>query len=266
MVKSGCSRLIEPMWREGSIVMGDQGPDSSRSSLGVCPFPSTHWSVVLAAGTASRDGDEALEQICRKYWRPLYAYVRRRGYGRQDAEDLTQEFLARFIEKRYLGLADPQRGCFRSFFLTALEHFLSDEWDRARAAKRGGSRRILSLDANPTDCSFEPADDLTPEKAYEQYWGETLLAAVLDRLAAEYANAGKMHQFETLKRFLWGRDGAVTYAEIAGQLSKTEAAVKTAVRRLRVRYGELLRQEIAQTVTTVEELEDEIRWLRATFA
>jgi RNA polymerase sigma factor (sigma-70 family) len=257
---------MEPVAKAGSIVMGDHESDGSSSTLEVRPFPSTHWSVVLAAGTASEDAEQALAEVCRKYWWPLYAYVRRRGYGRQDAEDLTQEFLARFIEKRYLSLADPRRGRFRSFFLTALEHFLSDQWDRAKTEKRGGGLRVFSLDADDASRWMEPADDLTPEKAYEQCWGEALLDAVLVRLADEYAANGKQQQFDLLKRYLWGSDGSITYAQIAAQLSMTEAAVKTAVHRLRQRYALLLRHEISQTVTSREELEDELAWLRATFA
>ena len=246
--------------------MGRQSSERHPLTANPSVFPSTHWSVVLAAGaTESVYADAALAQVCRKYWRPLYAYVRRRGYGREDAEDLTQEFLTRFIEKRYLGLADPQRGRFRSFFLTALRHFLSDEWDRAQATKRGSGRRLVSLDSAAAERWLEPADDLTPEKAYEQCWGESLLEAVVGRLTAEYASNGKQSQFETLKRFLWGRDSSVTYVEIARRLATTESAVKSAVRRLRTRYGQLLRQEIAQTVTSTEDLEDEIRWLRNTF-
>ncbi len=247
--------------------MGDFDPDVSRFPMGVCPFPSTHWSVVLAAGNgASRQSFDALSQICCKYWRPLYAYVRKRGYGPEDAEDLTQEFLSRFIEKQYFSLADPQRGRFRSFFLTALDHFLSDQRDRAHAAKRGGGRQVFSLDPEFVDRSLVLADEFTPEKAYERCWGEALLDAVLARLAAEYAAVGKMASFNTLKRFLWGRDSSVTYAELARQLVMSEDAVKSAVHRLRVRCRALLREEIAQTVTTADELEDEIRWLRSTFA
>jgi RNA polymerase sigma factor (sigma-70 family) len=246
--------------------MGDHDLDSSRSSVGVRPFPSTHWSVVLTACATSPDGEAALTEVCRKYWRPLYAFVRRRGYGPEDAEDLTQEFLARFIEKRYLGLADPRRGRFRCFFLTALQHFLNDEWDRAHAAKRGGGRKVISLDLPLSGRWIEPADNLTPEKVYDRCWGEALLAAVLDRLTEEYAASGKTAQFEELKRFLWGGDGSITYARIAQRLDMTEDAVKSAVRRLRARYSQLLRHEISQTVASREEFEEELRWLRATFA
>lgn len=246
--------------------MGDDNPVCSCASIGVRPFPSTHWSVVLAAGSASADAEQALSEVCRKYWRPLYAYVRRRGYGRQDAEDLTQEFLARFIEKRYLGLADPRRGRFRSFFLTALEHFLSDQWDRSQTEKRGGGRRIFSLDSDEASRWMEPADDLTPDRAYEQCWGEALLDAVVKRLTEDYVASGKQQQFELLKRYLWGSDASITYRQIAAQLSTTETAVKAAVHRLRQRCALLLRHEIAQTVTSAEEVEDELTWLRATFA
>lgn len=258
--------MTEPNISGGSIVMGELDHNLSHPSAGVRPFPSTHWSVVLAAGDgASPNSADALETICRKYWRPLYAFVRRRGYGLQDAEDLTQEFLERFIEKRYLGLANPRRGRFRSFFLTALEHFLSDERDRANAAKRGGGRKIFSLDIEQADRWGELADDLTPQKIYEQCWAESLLAIVLERLSAEYAATEKGKQFALLKQFLWGRDGATTYGQIAEQLAMTESAVKTAVHRLRKRYAQLLRHEVAQTVSTAEELEEELCWLRAAF-
>lgn len=246
--------------------MGDDDSDTRRLSAGSCTFPSTHWSVVLAAGATSPDGAEALSEVCRKYWRPLYAFVRRRGYSPEDAEELTQEFLARFIEKRYLSLADPQRGRFRCFFLTSLQHFLDDEWDRAHAAKRGGGRRLVSLDLPLEGHWIEPVDHLTPEKVYDQCWGEALLSAVLVRLAEEYSTTARGRLFQELKQFLWGSDGSTTYAEIAQRLDTTEDAIKSAVRRLRARYRQLLRHEISQTVTSNEELEEELQWLRATFA
>ena len=230
------------------------------------PFPSTHWSVVLAAGTGSRGAEKALEQICRKYWRPLYAYVRHRGYRPEDAEDLTQEFLTRFIEKRYLGLADPLRGRFRSFFLTALKHFLHEKWLHEHAAKRGGGRKMFSFETSSGLHATEPAHNLTPDKLFDQHWCEALLEAVLRRLTDEHETNGRRDQFEVLKRFLWGSDGSVTYAEIAVQLAISPSAVKSAVRRLRVRCAALLRDEVAQTVSSAEELEDELRWLRKTFA
>lgn len=250
--------------KTGVPIMGDLGREAR--VVGERPFPSTHWSVVLAAVGASSDGETALAEVCRKYWRPLYAFVHRKGYSPEDAEDLTQDFLARFIEKRYLSLADPRRGRFRCFFLTALQHFLHDEWDRSQAEKRGGGKKILSLDLPQDGKWIEPADNLTPEKVYDQCWGEALLEAVLVRLAKEYAASDKAEQFELLKRFLWGSDGSMTYAEIAQRLNMTENAVKSAVRRLRLRYGQYLRHEISQTVSGPEELEEELCWLKEAFA
>jgi RNA polymerase sigma factor (sigma-70 family) len=241
-------------------------PESALSSGG---FPSTHWSIVLAAaGGTTPDAREALEQLCRKYWYPLYAYVRRQGHLPEDAQDLTQEFFARFLEKRYLALADPHRGRFRSFLLTCLKHFLANEWDRATAAKRGGGRAVIPLDAESAENRYlaELTDDLTPERAYDQRWAVALLEHVLARLGYEYVTAGKGAQFEVLRAFLWGAQDSVSYADVAAQLHATQGTVKTAVRRLRARYQEVLRSEIAHTVATPEEVEEEIRWLFAAFA
>ncbi|HOW73665.1 MAG TPA: sigma-70 family RNA polymerase sigma factor [Candidatus Paceibacterota bacterium] len=249
--------------------MGSSWPDGSSSSAAGRSFPSTHWSVVLAAGDSpAPDSQEALERLCRNYWYPLYCYVRRQGHRPDDAQDLTQEFFARFLEKKYLGLADPQRGRFRSFLLASLRHFLINEWDRATAARRGGGQWTVPVDAGPAEARFqaEPADNLAPERAYEQRWAVALLEQVVTRLEQEYAAAGKSAQFETLRRFLWGADASNSYAEIAARLDSTEDAVKSGVRRLRTRYRQILESEIAQTVATPEDLEDEVRWLFATFA
>jgi RNA polymerase sigma factor (sigma-70 family) len=232
------------------------------------PFPSTHWSVVLAAGdAAAQNADQALAQLCRKYWHPLYCFIRRRGYRPEDAQDLTQEFLAQILEHRYLGCADPRRGRFRSFLLASLNHFLSDQWDRAKAEKRGGGRPPISFDAQEAEERYqcELTDGVSPERVYEQRWAVALLDDVLDRLHREYTAAGRAGEFDTLKALLWGPDASATYAQIADKLGLTESGVKSAVRRLRGRYRRLLRDEIADTVAGSEELEDEIRWLFATF-
>ncbi|MBP7936432.1 MAG: sigma-70 family RNA polymerase sigma factor [Phycisphaerae bacterium] len=240
--------------------------DHTSSSAGAGSFPSTQWSLVLTAGDgAAPDSQQALAELCRKYWYPLYVYVRRQGYGQHDAEDLTQAFFVRFLEKKYVGLADVQRGRFRSFLLASLRHFLHDEWDRATAAKRGGGCTLVpfELDRAEERYRIELAHDLTPEKAYERRWAVTLLSEVVDCLRREYVTAGKGAQFEALRRFLWGTDPAISYAEIAAQLGSTEGAVEAAVRRLRARCREILLSETAQTVTTPEELQEEVQWLFA---
>ncbi|HRY71426.1 MAG TPA: sigma-70 family RNA polymerase sigma factor [Phycisphaerae bacterium] len=244
--------------------MSPSWPDGLSSSGG---FPSTHWSVVLAAGDpAAPHACEALAELCRKYWYPLYFYVRKQGHRPEDAQDLTQEFFARFLERQYVALADPQRGRFRSFLLACLKHFLINEWKRTGAARLAGGPGVVCVTVDAEErYRAEPVDDLTPERAYEQRWALALLEQVLTRLGQEYAAAGKQAQFEALRGSLWGRHHEVSYADIASRLDLTEIAIKAAVRRLRRRYRETLRSEIAQTVMTPEEVEDEVRWLFATF-
>jgi RNA polymerase sigma factor (sigma-70 family) len=229
-------------------------------------FVTTHWSVVVAAGrsdtTRARD---ALARLCQTYWHPLYAYVRRLGNSPPDAQDLTQEFFARLLAKNYLVEADESRGRFRSFLLAALKHFLTNEWHKARAQKRGGGQIPISIDFGTAETSFhhEPADTLTPEKIYERRWALTLLEQVLQRLRQEYARTGREHLFEQLKPTLTEASRAVRYAEIAVRLNLSEGAVKVAVHRLRLRYREVLRAEIADTVASPGEVEDELRNLFA---
>jgi len=229
-------------------------------------FATTHWSVVLAAGQQeSPQVAEALEQLCRIYWYPLYAYVRRRGYGHEDAQDLTQAFFARFLEKRYLHLADATRGKFRSFLLTALKHFLADEWDKLRAEKRGGERVPVFLDDPNLEARYhlEPVDRMDAERIYERRWAITLLNQVLDHLAGEFARAGKTRVFEQLQPLLLGEKSAVTYAAIAAELELTESAVKVTVHRMRQRYRKLFREEIEHTVADSGEVDEEMRHLLA---
>jgi RNA polymerase sigma factor (sigma-70 family) len=231
-------------------------------------FVATRWSVVVAAGgTTSPQAQAALATLCQAYWYPLYAYVRRQGHAPHDAEDLTQEFFRRLLEKHYLAGIKPEGGRFRSFLLTALKRFLANEWDRSRARKRGGGHAIVSLDCAQAESrlDLEPACDLTAEKIYERQWAQALLGQVLAELRAEYAVSGKTELFDAISRSLSQPRGAVPYAGIAAQLNTTEAAIKMAVRRLRARYREILRAEIAQTVSRPEEIEDEIRCLFATF-
>jgi RNA polymerase sigma-70 factor (ECF subfamily) len=241
-------------------------PDSEpgRSSDRQEWFATTHWSVVLAAGHDSAPGArEALEKLCRTYWYPLYAYIRRRGYGEQDAQDLAQGFFARLVERNYLEAVGRQKGKFRSFLLAALNHFLSDEWDRARAEKRGGGQTFISLDDHTAEERYrqEPADELNPEKIYERRWALTLLEQVLRQLEAEFAATGKRQLFEQLKVFLLEDKGVGSYAESAARLEMTEGALRVAVHRLRQRYGELFHDEIAHTVARPDEIEEEVRHL-----
>jgi len=229
-------------------------------------FATTHWSVVLAAkGGASASVDEALEKLCRAYWPPLYAYIRREGHDATEAQDLTQEFFARLLERDYLGRLDPQRGKFRSFLLAYAKHFLAEHREKARAQKRGGGQALLSLDAGEGEEGYlsEPVDELTPEQIFERRWVQTLLQRAFDRLAAEYVTVDQAALFEALKDFQPRQPGSQTYAQIAAGLGTTEAAVKSAMQRLRQRHREILRDVIAQTVSSASEVEEEIRHMRA---
>ncbi|MEK7675189.1 MAG: sigma-70 family RNA polymerase sigma factor [Verrucomicrobiota bacterium] len=233
-------------------------------NLGTATFATTHWSVVLAAQAAhTPQAAKALEKLCRTYWYPLYAYVRREGSSALDAQDLTQEFFARLLEKNYLGQVAREKGKFRSFLLAALRHFLADQRDRARAVKRGGGADCISLDAQTAEERYrlEPADELNPEKIYERRWAMTLLDQVLRHLEAEFAATGKRPLFEHLKVFLLDEKGVGSYAETAARLEMTEGALRVAVHRLRQRYGELFRNEIAHTVARPDEIEEEVRHL-----
>jgi RNA polymerase sigma factor (sigma-70 family) len=229
-------------------------------------FFTTHWSVVLqAAENDSPQATEALENLCQAYWYPLYAYVRRRGVTPHDAQDLTQEFFARLLERSYLRLADRKRGRFRTFLLTSLKHFLINEWNKANCAKRGGGRQVISLDAEKTETRFqaEPADERSPDKAFERRWAMVLLDRVLDQLQAEFDAAQRGQLFSELKPFLTGEESEITYAEIGGRLGMTEGNLKVTVHRLRRRYRELLREEIAKTLADPEAVDEEIRDLFA---
>ncbi len=229
-------------------------------------FASTRWSLVVAAGQRERpESEAALASLCGLYWYPLYAYARRRLPTIEDAQDLTQEFFLRLQEKDYLRQADRQRGRFRSFLLTTFKHFLAKEQERANAQKRGGGRKPLPLDFQSGECRFqcEPSHQATAETLYERSWALTLLQQALARLREEQTAAGKERLFECLKETLTGEDAPRPHAELAAELGMSGQAIKVAVHRLRRRYGELLRAEIAQTVTTAEEVEDELRDLFA---
>jgi len=229
-------------------------------------FGTTHWSVVLAAGdNESASSREALEKLCRAYWRPIYTYVRRRGHTPPEAEDLTQAFFAHFLERKLLTVVDRQRGRFRTFVLHACEYFLAKQWRDASRIKRGGGQKILSLDVGAAEVCFhnEPADQMTPERFYERQWALALLDLAFDRLKQEWTAAGKEALFVTLQIFLSGDPKTTTCAQTALELGMSEGAVRTAVHRLRQRYGEILRAEVAQTLSRPEDLEDELRHLLA---
>ncbi|HKW28107.1 MAG TPA: sigma-70 family RNA polymerase sigma factor [Verrucomicrobiae bacterium] len=229
-------------------------------------FVTTHWSVVLTAGHSDTTcAGAALEKLCQTYWYPLYAYVRRRGQSPEDAQDLTQAFFTRLLERNWVGQADQQKGRFRSFLLSAMNHFLADEWDKARAQKRGGGLAPLPLefDAAETRYSHEPADNVTPEHSYERRWALTLLDTVLHRLQSEYELEGRSELFAALHPCLVGDRGSQPYADLAAKLGVTENTVKSLVHRLRQRYRQLLRDEIAQTVAEPGEVDEELRHLFA---
>lgn len=232
-------------------------------------FVTTRWTVVLSAGRkSSPQAAVALEDLCRTYWYPLYAYVRHQGHSKEDAEDLTQSFFARFLEKNYLEGLRSEKGKFRAFLLAALKHFLANEWDKARRRKRGGGAAPLSLDWQDADTRFhiEPADQLSPDKLYDRTWAVTLLERVIARLRDEHAAEGKAKLFEQLKPALTAGKGAIPYAQAAGNCGVSEGAVRVAVHRLRRRYRELLREEIAQTLAHPAEVEEELRALFGAFA
>ncbi len=227
-------------------------------------FVTTHWSVVLTAGRDdSQQAHEALEQLCRTYWYPIYHFVRRQGHSTHDAQDLTQAFFARLLEKNWIASADQSRGRFRSFLLLVLKRFLAGEWHRAHAQKRAGDRWCLplSLDAAETRYRGEPADTSTPEQAFEKQWALTLLETALGQLRGDYEKAGKQPLFEALKPCLTGGQEAQPYAELAIRLALSEGAIRVAVHRLRERYRERLKAEIARTVSAPEEVDGEMRHL-----
>ena len=240
------------------------GSDFEFVPAGVREFHTTHWSVVLTAGdSSSPQVAEALEKLCRTYWYPLYVYVRRQGNSPEDAQDLTQNFFSRLLEKNYFAKADPDRGKFRTFLLRSMKNFLVNEWKRAGRVKRGGDLTFLSIDANVAEDRYatEPANEANPDAAYEQRWAVTLIEHVLATLRREYRAADKARLYEELKGSIWGDKNTAPYAEIAGHLNLTEGSVKVAVHRLRHRFRELLRAEVAHTVARPEDVDDELRYL-----
>jgi RNA polymerase sigma factor (sigma-70 family) len=249
--------------------------DQVTSLTGVCPaaagqnrgvaFITTHWSVVLTAQGESPAAQAALEKLCRTYWRPLYGFVRRQGASPEEAEDLTQGFLALLLERRDLDAVRKEKGRLRSYLLTSLKHFLANERHRAMAVKRGEGRRLIPLEElrSGEHADLEPADNLSPDRIYERRWALTVLEQVLVRLKNEYGAAENARLFDCLKELLTGESGQLSQAKIAGELGMTENAVKQAFHRFRKRYQLLLREEIAHTVAVPGDIEDELRHLIA---
>jgi len=231
-------------------------------------FATTHWTVVLAAGRRhTPQSDGALEELCRTYWFPLYAYVRRRGHTKEDAEDLVQAFFARFLEKNYLAGLSAERGRFRAFLLASLKHFLTNEWKKSQRLKRGGGEKLLSLDWRTADTQFQVAATVgpSPDKAFDREWALALLAKVIERLRVECESDGKAKLFGQLKILLTAGKGALSYAEAAKKLGMDDTAVRVAVHRLRKRYRILLRDEIAQTLADAADVDEEMRALFGAF-
>lgn len=229
-------------------------------------FVSTHWSVVLqAADSSAPDSLQSLEKLCQTYWYPLYAYVRRTGCSPEAAEDLTQGFFTQFLEKKYLSSVDPNKGRFRSFLLASLKHFCAKEWRRQNAQKRGGHCPAVSLDALTAEERYrlEPVERMTAEDIYERRWAMTVLHAAFEKLSEECRTSGKESLYGELKGALSGDADLRAYSEIAVRLSLSVDAVKAAVHRLRQRYRELLRAEVANTVADSTEVDQELRHLFA---
>jgi RNA polymerase sigma-70 factor (ECF subfamily) len=226
-------------------------------------FTTTHWSVVLAAGdTSAPHGNRALEKICEAYWYPLYAFIRRQQYSPQDAQDLTQEFFAWLLESKHLRLADPDRGRFRSFLLVRLKHFLCDQQKKARAQKRGGGQKLLSLDLELAEKQYRLEPVIDQEKIFDRCWALALMESTVARLRQEYLEAGRTELFDGLKRFQPGAEvEPCSYAETSKRLGLSESAIKSAIWRLRQRHRELLREEIGRTVSSPAGIDEEIRYL-----
>ncbi len=225
-------------------------------------FATTHWSLVVAAGgNDSQQAHQALAELSAGYWHPLYAYVRRLGYDVNQAQDLTQEFFSRLLEKDYLRAADRERGKFRTFLLASFRHFLANEYDRATAQKRGGGRSVLSLDFQAIEerNRMEPAHSLTAERLYERRWALALLEQALARLRGEFTRGGRGEIFDALKIYLTGEKAAVSHQQLGERFGMTAGAVTVAIHRLRQRYREVLREEIGRTVNDPSEIDGEIR-------
>jgi RNA polymerase sigma factor (sigma-70 family) len=238
----------------------EQPSESTGQKAGV--FATTHWSVVVHAGDSqSPEAATAMERLCQTYWYPLYVFVRRKGHSHEDASDLTQAFFARFLEKDFLKSVDASLGKFRTFLLTSMTHFLSNEWDKSQAQKRGGGQRLISFDDATAEERYqlEPVEPTTPETLFERRWAQTVMGVVLDRLAGET----EAQRFQVLKPFLLEDKGSVSYDDAAAQLGLSVAAITSAIHRMRARFGALLVEEVSNTVDTQEAVEPELRHLLA---
>jgi RNA polymerase sigma factor (sigma-70 family) len=230
-------------------------------------FLTTRWTVVLSAGRKSSPQSEgALAELCQTYWHPLYAYVRRKGESKEDAEDLVQAFFSRFLGRNYLEGLSSERGKFRAFLLASLKHFLANEWDKAKRQKRGGGVPHLSLDWEAAEAHLELADDRSPDQAYDREWALALLERVIGRLKQDCAAKGKSQLFEQAKGFLMVGESAIPYAQAAKNLGIDEGAIRVAVHRLRQQYRQILRDEIAQTLLDPAQVDEELRSLQAALA
>lgn len=239
-------------------------PRSAEAVTVDATFKTTHWSTIVNAGGTDCDpARNALASLCATYWYPLYVYVRRQGHNPDDAQDLVQGFFAQAIEKAYFSAADPEKGRFRSFLLLTLKRYMANEHAKASRQKRGGGVQLVSIDVEETETRYkaEPVDPMTPEKAYDRRWAETVLRRVLDHLGNEFVVAGKGKTFEALKMCLDGDRRGTSYAQLGEELDMSEGAIAVAVHRLRQRYRDLLRREIAQTVATPEMVDEEIQQL-----
>jgi len=244
--------------------MASEDSESESRARTAAQFATTHWSVVLAAGQHdSAQGSAALEQLCATYWYPLYAYVRRRGYNPDDAQDLTQGFFACLLRRNPFPHLRSAGAKFRSFLLTALNHYLISEWHKDHARKRGGDCVRVPLDSTESETRYalEVGETLTPDAAYERRWAEAVLAQALNRLREEQIAQGNRDLFEALAPCLTGAEDALPYAELAARLDRTAGAIRSAAHRLRRRYGELLRLEVAHTVASPAEVDEELRHL-----
>ena len=247
--------------------MRTEGSDSEAQTHGAV-FATTHWSVVLAAGAQNASQSAvALEELCRTYWQPIYAYIRRRGYCPEDAEDLTQELFARLLRSNTVDRADPERGRFRSFLVGAVKHLLADENAKVEAKKRGGGVRFLSWEQASAEHQLgaEPMDRLSPDRVFDRRWAMTVLEHATQRLRAEYKGPDRQAVFAELKNYVTGDPAESSYTQAAARLGLSESAVKSTIHRLRQRYHALVREEVAQTVANPQDLEDEIRYLIALF-
>ena len=240
--------------------MRTEGVDSTERPAQPVVFATTHWSVVLTAvDTAIPGAREALERLCRTYWYPLYAYVRRQGRGPEEAQDLTQAFFAQLLARGSLGTVSREKGRFRSFLLAAMNHFLADEWDRAHRQKRGGGARVIPLDALEAEerYRFEPVDRLDAARLFDRRWAMIILEQAISRLATEFADRPKV--FGELQSFLVGNGDERTCADAAANLEMTEVAVRATISRMRKRCRELVREEISQTLASISDVEEEYR-------